>query len=540
MGYALIWIESLATAFLLIAALTAWSAQASGRLGQRFGPLVGAALIALGAGAMTCGIGFIRFANGVELPWFYYAFAWTLSFGVGSILLMRSGFVRGATEAPRARSWPLARLALALGALVLITWTTFTNMDLAIRMQLGEVRSEAGAKILAVMPPRVPDRDNAALLYREAFAGLMPQDQAVRRWKEKAQAWMEHDVARFDARDPELRDYLGSQARSLALVRAAAAMPACWFEHDYFHGADMILPEIYHLRQCATLLGLHALHQAAQGDSRAALDDVAAMFGVARHIDDPLLISMVSAISVEKAASAVLSHVLRTALPKPEDLRRVVLDEKVSYQRYFHRACQMEESGLGLSCYTLLDGSSDRHSFWIRESFDPFGLAIAESSFYRVFFLQSDLAGYRRMMKQAQLLAQRPYYEVAPNWEVWDRTILTQGPGIIARLIIPTAQRCAPLAAEGDAAHQLARLALATTEYRLKHGKYPDTLEALAPQHLAAIPRDPFDGQPLRLKRDGKDVLLYSIGRDLKDDGGAAWDEGRKTGDVVMRLANGK
>jgi hypothetical protein len=74
------------------------------------------------------------------------------------------------------------------------------------------------------------------------------------------------------------------------------------------------------------------------------------------------------------------------------------------------------------------------------------------------------------------------------------------------------------------------------TVYREVNGKYPDKLEDLVPGHLASILLDPFDGQPLRMKRSGEDVLLYSIGRHLKDDGGAAWDSAEKEGDIVFRL----
>ena len=107
-------------------------------------------------------------------------------------------------------------------------------------------------------------------------------------------------------------------------------------------------------------------------------------------------------------------------------------------------------------------------------------------------------------------------------------------------IILPAADRCAITAADADAARQLSRLALAMTLYRAHNKDYPAKLEDLVPRHLHSLPRDPFDGQPLRMKRDGAGVVLYSVGRNLKDDGGIAWNAEKKEGDIVFRLVRPK
>ena len=57
--------------------------------------------------------------------------------------------------------------------------------------------------------------------------------------------------------------------------------------------------------------------------------------------------------------------------------------------------------------------------------------------------------------------------------------------------------------------------------------------EALDGKTILAL--DPFDGQPLRMKRDGKDLLLYSIGANLRDDGGSPGASPYE-GDLVFRV----
>jgi hypothetical protein len=66
--------------------------------------------------------------------------------------------------------------------------------------------------------------------------------------------------------------------------------------------------------------------------------------------------------------------------------------------------------------------------------------------------------------------------------------------------------------------------AIALRRYQLRHGYWPETLAALVPEFLEAIPRDAVDGSPLHYKKDpGGTFQLYSIGRDGKDDGGFSY-----------------
>ena len=67
-------------------------------------------------------------------------------------------------------------------------------------------------------------------------------------------------------------------------------------------------------------------------------------------------------------------------------------------------------------------------------------------------------------------------------------------------------------------------LALAAARYRLRQGHLPNNLDDISPEFLppsvADVRIDHFDGQPLRFKSDDTGITIYSIGGDLKDDGG--------------------
>ncbi len=82
-----------------------------------------------------------------------------------------------------------------------------------------------------------------------------------------------------------------------------------------------------------------------------------------------------------------------------------------------------------------------------------------------------------------------------------------------------------------------AAVGTALERYRLANHRWPDKLGELAPKYLAAVPDDPFDGQPLRYARHKDGVIVYSVGPDGKDNGAARF-ERTDGADVSFRLWN--
>ena len=66
---------------------------------------------------------------------------------------------------------------------------------------------------------------------------------------------------------------------------------------------------------------------------------------------------------------------------------------------------------------------------------------------------------------------------------------------------------------------------LACRAYEEMTGQLPEALEALVPDYLPAVPRDPFDGRSFRYSAERR--LVYSVGENLVDDGGM---DGRQQG----------
>lgn len=71
-----------------------------------------------------------------------------------------------------------------------------------------------------------------------------------------------------------------------------------------------------------------------------------------------------------------------------------------------------------------------------------------------------------------------------------------------------------------------ARTLVALRACQLKTGALPGRLEELVPDYLQEVPRDPFDGNPLRYAPEDK--IIYSVGTDLEDQGGSDEEDRRQ------------
>lgn len=94
-----------------------------------------------------------------------------------------------------------------------------------------------------------------------------------------------------------------------------------------------------------------------------------------------------------------------------------------------------------------------------------------------------------------------------------------------------------------EAVLRVLRTGLAVERYRNAHGGAPpEHLVDLVPEYLSALPLDPFNGEVLHYSRLDDSYLVYSVGSNLKDDGGdetehKTTDHLRHSGkDIVFRV----
>ena len=77
----------------------------------------------------------------------------------------------------------------------------------------------------------------------------------------------------------------------------------------------------------------------------------------------------------------------------------------------------------------------------------------------------------------------------------------------------------------------ICRTGLALKIYKTKDGNYPEKLESLVPEFLKEVPTDPFSSENLIYKKSANGFILYSLGPNMKDDGGTDAKENKWQGD---------
>ena len=527
MTYALLWIEILISSLL-------WSAMwlvLAYRTRRRW---VGAVAILIALIPLAKLIApfvassFMKFYLDMESNWFYYFASLLLTAFIGIVALIIRGRRKSPASGERAaKFWPVGELALGMVVAVALTVLTFWNIDEGVRGQFEALRKEAGELMLAAAPPCVNDSQNAALVYQAAFARLA-NDKLL---EESGEVLASTPP---DSNNRNAMALLDRHQATIELLRTAGAMPNCRFEHDYSRPTlEMLFPEVGRSRTAARLLWLHARSEKSKGNIESAIADITAMCALSRAIGgNPTIVSLLVSAGIDAMAAEVLAEVL-PAVTRPQQLSGLRIGDNSQFPHMFARALQGEQAmGFGGFCDVASGETSVDDVAGISKGHQaPWGppgrMAL------RVFLLSDDAAHFRQIMERYRQAAVQPWYENPTRTE--DRATFRRA-GILTSILTPFLSHMIVFSARGQATHAECEVAIAMTRYRLDHGSYPERLDALIPTYLHEIPPDPFDGKPLRLAHTVGEWIIYSIGQDGTDDGGAPFDTATKKGDFGLTL----
>ena len=129
-------------------------------------------------------------------------------------------------------------------------------------------------------------------------------------------------------------------------------------------------------------------------------------------------------------------------------------------------------------------------------------------------------------------VAPRKFDDASRAVDEFTKSVHTFSPyKILAAIAIPNFTKAEQNTAHNQTLVNEAQIGCALERYRLAHGEYPGTLDALMPQFIDELPHDLIGGEPLHYRRtDGGNFLLYSIGWNETDDDGeiAPMKDGRR------------
>lgn len=548
MGYVLLWIECLAGSLLLVALLLAMIGRLRRRWWRGFLAIATAAVPLTVFAGLTCLAWFAQYSWRITDRWFWPLLMLTLCCLVGTVVLWCRGLRQAVEPATAAAAgWPRCRLATWLGGVFVAVLATVWIINIQIQQRLLALQAEARALALSVTPPTIPDAENAALLYAEAAEALDVAYQATwpPAYREKwSMIWWDPDSSECKIDDPDLGTFLRQHSPTLTLIREAASLPDCYFDRAYYHrpGYDTTHHDTWILHNISALLALSARWNAKEGDVAATIADINALLGLGEHVsNEPTAFCVSLTASIDRWGYDSLHDLFAKRTVSSEELGSIRLSQRAPYATLTQRTMRMQEA-VGLGTFYDIGSRNATTVLCYTHGLAGYHQRLLETA-YPFVLMEDDIRSFREFCNMHRWWANS--FRKVPDPSRPEHFRIHSIPddmkaGLVTRFFAVNTAIEIELCKTADARRRVARAALAAAKYQAEERELPETLDELVPDFLLAVPFDPFDGKPLKMKRTVRGIVIYSIGSDGTDDGGQPLDETEKTGDITFELPDRK
>jgi hypothetical protein len=383
-----------------------------------------------------------------------------------------------------------------------------------------EVNKNTNTNILAQFQLPNPDRPPNRFTWHYGLAGdLIPWAVAFQGTNSAARPAEISDPVQAAS---IVLDFMKSCEPTLAELQSASARPFCRFDVPYEEWPDVrtdsvLVDHFAKVKHLYQILTLHAEAEMVLGRTDQALQDLNVLFRVDDGLkDEPLLISQLVRIAdvtimLGAVGEGLAEHrwsddqlqVLQERLQKTDLLASTILafrgERDICYNPHFTQWEMFDEPRIYPGAWSRLEQLNVNRALqdFILLRIDQAAREINPSVNHSIdlaFQKSRDGSGFSLFLHH----------------------------NLLATMVIPGLARVPEKTALAQSGVDMAMLACALERCRLARGQYPEDLNALAPQFLAALPHDIINGQPLKYRRtDNGRFLLYSVGWNEKDDGGA-------------------
>lgn len=359
---------------------------------------------------------------------------------------------------------------------------------------------------------------------------------------------------------PEMVRWLRLNEEPLRLIVAATRRPRFYTPMIAPPDKDqpgaliaVLLPMLQQTREAARLLKARAMRRLGEGNVAAAWQDLLACHRLGRLVgQDPTLVGALVGIAVDGMACTGDAHLIHHGKPRAGQARKMRADlkslgplpsmaEKINTgERYMYLdvVCALARGDTGL--LDLLGRVDQGPSAIVTSALKTAAGVLIDWDVV----LRSGNSWYDRMVEALSKPTHAQRAEAMRTLEEQVRAIADEAKdpkkligsflsgesprrvvsrrmaNLLTALLVPAVM--AARTAE-DRAVTLARLdqiAFALAAYRADHGSYPKRLAALVPKYIAKLPADLFTGRPFRYELEDEGFLIYSLGPNMKDNGG--------------------
>lgn len=334
------------------------------------------------------------------------------------------------------------------------------------------------------------------------------------------------------------RELMAHRDALAILLEERPAKPAR-YAGDFTEGHDLLLPHLSDLRTQAKYLALYAALAAQEGNGEDAARALRASMRLVRSLDaEPNYLSQIVLTKMLETTHDSLARVLAlTPLPRgdAEALDRICRDVDLA------KGLRAAVAGETLTWMDFLLNESLQSQVGTMHKIFAIEAPPVYVRLYRgLGAAERDAAELLRRGLVIVELLDTPYPErierISAIYSAWnsqkDRlSVLPKISSLWRDVFI--------VEAGGIARLHTMRAALALDQYAQVHGAFPETLDALVPDFLDAVPEDPQTGAPLIYRLEDKGCIVYAFGFNGVDDDGAIElkdSERRQHGDIGMRL----
>jgi len=377
---------------------------------------------------------------------------------------------------------------------------------------LVQMKSEGIPLTLKEIEPECNPRDNAAQNWKMAEA-ILSIDREDRTFLAQVIGDFFEDRPLSKEKKERLRDLIARNRDALNLILEASAKPCFKYEEQWgTPGYNLRTETAVSMIQGTRLLGVDAVIKADDGNVEEAIEQCMATRRLLKmYLQEPFLINYLVATACMKQVAVCLNKIVSERKIETNLLTKILREWDSSPWQEGLAWSFKSERIFGLeSALLFLNGEYEKDFFQGGKLYYWVFRPVYKSE---IIWLMEN---YDLMLKAAEM----PYYSSRDSIELEERINSTPWYYIMSRLFLPNAIPVLFKRATLEAMFETARVGMACKIYKNTHGDFPEDLAELAPEILEKIPVDPFTGHPLIYKKQESGIMIYSVGSNLKDDGG--------------------
>lgn len=398
-----------------------------------------------------------------------------------------------------------------------MTWLVLNaSARAAVEREIEKIRAKGEPVTLEdLAPPPVPDGENAAVIL-EPILNRVVASQMSEYEDRSLVDWQERLTGPFERHREEFEKVLRLHAGAMAAAPEALKRPRCRFNIDY--GVELWLDtaHLVRLEHLCNLFFAEAIVRASEGRTENAVESLDCAFGLAKTTEgDPSACSKHVMLRVAEKGLGILRDI-SDANPLPDHARRRLISRLEGLD--FASAATQDIAEKRVRALTETEQVLERrHPSQTHFSPSPWfrPLRIRAIPFIYLWDQARWLRRAAGVLEASRLPPWEALHKIRALWlGVFDLPVWR------APFTRNFWQFDYPYFIKIWARRDAARIALACELHRSSRGEYPERLDQLAPEFLPEIPPDPFTGKPFVYERRPGGFIVYSLGENLKDDGG--------------------